>query len=147
MQIEDRWRRPVFLPPAPIQWLSRSATRTRSSACSGFPARDGWGEPIEVYLRRDELPAEQVVVIRSPGRDGVFDSDCYTVGPFDGEDADQDIVWADGFFMRWPEGSAGLSNGDTFPDSTDRGDPGSLAPSPGAPGARDAVDPKESPSR
>jgi hypothetical protein len=24
-------------------------------------------------------------------------------GPFDPTDRDQDIVWADGFFVRWPQ--------------------------------------------
>lgn len=77
------------------------------------PARDGWGESLEVYLEREDFSADPLIVIRSPGRDGAFDGDCYTVGPFDAEDADQDIVWADGFFLRWPEGSAGMTNYDT----------------------------------
>lgn len=39
---------------------------------------------------------------RSPGRDGEFSGDTYTVSQFPGGSYDGDIVWADGFFARWP---------------------------------------------
>lgn len=107
------------------------------------PARDGWDEPLEVYLRRDELYAESVVVIRSPGRDGVFDGDCYTVGSFDPEDADQDIVWADGFFMRWPAKSSSLMHGDAWPGGPDPDDPGATAPPPGEPSPTAGAEPRD----
>jgi hypothetical protein len=42
------------------------------------------------------------MLIRSQGRDKDFDSDEYTVTSFDSTDYDQDIVWADGFMVRWP---------------------------------------------
>ena len=38
----------------------------------------------------------------SSGRDKTFTT-TYTTGPFDPTDYDQDIVWADGFFVRWPQ--------------------------------------------
>ena len=41
--------------------------------------------------------------IRSPGRDGKYSATEYSVTPFDPVDFDEDIVWADGFFVRWPQ--------------------------------------------
>jgi len=110
------------------------------------PARDGWGEPLEVYLEQENFLAEPLIVIRSPGRDGSFDGDCYTVGPFDAEDADQDIVWADGYFMRWPDGAKSLASGDTAPGGADTVDPEGSDSSTPAPAESDAEDPGRPPS-
>ncbi|MFP5288928.1 MAG: hypothetical protein ACLGI9_24540, partial [Thermoanaerobaculia bacterium] len=65
--------------------------------------KDGWGHPYEYYLNVENPLAPQVMGIRSPGRDGEFSAVSYTVGPFDPYDFDEDIVWADGFFVRWPQ--------------------------------------------
>ena len=67
------------------------------------PEKDGWGNPYEYYLNVENPLAEQVMGIRSPGRDGRFSADRYTVTSFEPNDFDQDIVWADGFFVRWPQ--------------------------------------------
>lgn len=67
------------------------------------PETDGWGNPYEFYLNTANPMAPQVMGIRSPGRDGRFSAASYTVGPFDPDDFDEDIVWADGFFVRWPQ--------------------------------------------
>lgn len=77
------------------------------------PTRDGWDEPIEFYVRLDDLNAAQVIAIRSAGSDGEFEGDCYTVGPFDPAESGNDIVWADGFFIRWPENSKRVSPHET----------------------------------
>ena len=47
--------------------------------------------------------AKQVMYVRSWGRDKVASSASYSVNSFDPTDYDQDIVWADGFFVRWPQ--------------------------------------------
>ena len=69
------------------------------------PEFDGWGHPFEFY-KNDNLLANTVMLIRSPGRDGVFTeangSTMYTVEPFEFSNYDEDIVWADGYFIRWP---------------------------------------------
>lgn len=65
------------------------------------PERDAWGHPYEFALSSD-LMAENVLGLRSPGSDGRFDTDDYEVGAFDMHDADRDIVWCDGYFVRWP---------------------------------------------
>jgi len=43
------------------------------------------------------------MAIRSAGSDKTFSSDIYKVGGFAPVDSSQDIVWMDGFFVRWPE--------------------------------------------
>lgn len=67
------------------------------------PVTDGWGNPFEYYLNTANPMAPQVMGIRSPGRDGKFSAASYTVGPFDPDELDEDIVWTDGFFVRWPQ--------------------------------------------
>jgi hypothetical protein len=66
------------------------------------PEVDGWGRPFEVYLRRTDVMTQRVVAIRSAGANGVFEGDRYPVGPIGAQDAADDIVWADGLFVRWP---------------------------------------------
>ncbi len=66
------------------------------------PNLDRWGNPWEFYFSGN-LQGPEVFVVRSPGRDGVFDGTTYQVGPFVATDYDQDIVWADGNLARWPE--------------------------------------------
>jgi len=67
-----------------------------------IPERDPWGYPYEFFLNRNLLGAN-VLAIRSAGGDGEFATGPYAVGGFDADDLDQDIVWVDGYFVRWPE--------------------------------------------
>lgn len=67
------------------------------------PKTDAWGHPYEVRLNVKNLTAEKVMSIRSPGRDGKYSGDVYPNAGFKATDYDQDIVWADGFFLRFPE--------------------------------------------
>jgi protein kinase-like protein len=67
-----------------------------------IPEMDGWSYPYEFYLNASSLTKE-TMSIRSAGRDGVFDGSSYVVGYFDHESFDEDIVWSDGFFVRWPQ--------------------------------------------
>jgi hypothetical protein len=69
-----------------------------------IPEMDGWGYSYELYLNTNSL-AEEIVSVRSAGRDGVFAGSSYVVGAFDPESFDEDIVWSDGFFIRWPQES------------------------------------------
>ena len=68
-----------------------------------LPKTDGWGHPYEYYLNVKDPMAQQVMMIRSPGRDGKFSGARYDVGAFEPGDLDQDIVWADGYFVHWPQ--------------------------------------------
>ncbi len=71
------------------------------------PRTDGWGHPYEFRVAWDDPMATHVYLIRSPGRDGKFADAKYEGGSFEPDDFDQDIVWADGFFIRWPRPRGG----------------------------------------
>lgn len=73
---------------------------------AAIPETDAWGNPLEVRLNTDNLMAKTVMSIRSPGRKGYYAGDVYKIEGFDPTDFDQDIVWTDGFFVRWPESGA-----------------------------------------
>ena len=69
------------------------------------PQRDGWETDYYFGLNYD-LVQSSVMVICSAGRGGTTAQDCtstWTVGPFIATDYDQDIVWADGYFVAWPK--------------------------------------------
>jgi hypothetical protein len=68
------------------------------------PARDAWGNRLEFCLRTSGSPATSYVLgVRSAGPDGAFEGATYSPGPFPALQLQYDIVWLDGFFMRWPE--------------------------------------------
>ena len=67
------------------------------------PEKDGWKNDYEYYLNTANVLAKTVMAIRAGGRDGYVSGTQYTVVGFDPTDYDQDIVWADGFFVRWPQ--------------------------------------------
>ena len=68
--------------------------------------QDGWKHTYDYYLQTGTaVLGKQVMLIRSRGRDGTADSTSYTVTSFDPTDYDRDIVWADGFMVRWPQKS------------------------------------------
>jgi prepilin-type N-terminal cleavage/methylation domain-containing protein len=67
------------------------------------PEKDGWKKDYEYYLNTADVLAKTVMAVRAGGRDGSFSTSNYTVVGFDPTDYDQDIVWSDGFFVRWPQ--------------------------------------------
>jgi hypothetical protein len=73
------------------------------------PEMDGWGRPYDFRLNTVDPLGQHVMAVRSPGRDGTFEGDLYTVGSFDPDHFDEDIAWADGAFVRRPEAVTGLS--------------------------------------
>jgi prepilin-type N-terminal cleavage/methylation domain-containing protein len=66
------------------------------------PERDGWKQPYYFALN-DDFTVRTIILMGSSGQggDGSLE-DSYTPGAFDPTDYTQDIVWADGFFVRWP---------------------------------------------
>jgi prepilin-type N-terminal cleavage/methylation domain-containing protein len=68
-----------------------------------LPTLDGWKTAFDYYLNTGNPLAKNVMAIRSKGRDKTASSASYTVTSFEPTDYDQDIVWADGFFCRWPQ--------------------------------------------
>jgi hypothetical protein len=67
-----------------------------------IPERDGWGHPYEYRLNVADPMSRHPLAIRSPGRDGVFSASTYSIEGFDAASFDEDITWADGYFIRWP---------------------------------------------
>lgn len=70
---------------------------------ASVPKTDAWGHPYEYFMDLKNPLNKQVLAIRSPGRDGKFSSTTYPVGEFTPSSYDEDMVWADGFFVRWPQ--------------------------------------------
>lgn len=68
-----------------------------------IPLRDAWKNDYEYRLDQADPTGSETMAIRCRGRNGTFDGASYTVGSFQPTDYDQDIVWADGQFVRWPE--------------------------------------------
>jgi prepilin-type N-terminal cleavage/methylation domain-containing protein len=68
-----------------------------------IPDKDGWKEDYHYFLETTSVLQAQVMAIGSGGRGGTFAGGTYTVTGFDPTDYEQDIVWADGFFVRWPQ--------------------------------------------
>ena len=71
------------------------------------PTNDGWGNAFD-YRWSTNVLSSQVIGICSEGRDGGTSSGCtgtYTMGPFNATKYDEDIVWADGFFIQYPAGA------------------------------------------
>jgi type IV pilus assembly protein PilA len=67
------------------------------------PDKDGWKNTYSFWMNTANVLAQTVLAVRSTGRDNKTSADKYTVAGFDPTDYDQDIVWADGFFVRWPQ--------------------------------------------
>jgi type IV pilus assembly protein PilA len=68
-----------------------------------IPIKDGWKSPYDYYMNVVNPHSRNVLAIRSRGRDSQGDTDNYTVTGFEPTDYDRDVVWADGFMVRWPE--------------------------------------------
>lgn len=71
------------------------------------PELDGWKNTYD-YGRATNLLDAQVMIICSRGRDNEYEgTTClgdWTVGSYIATDYDNDIVWADGFFVNGPGG-------------------------------------------
>jgi prepilin-type N-terminal cleavage/methylation domain-containing protein len=69
-----------------------------------IPQKDAWGNNYE-YGGTDDPNDPVPVGVRSTGSEGQFQSsEEYTPGAFIATDFVQDIVWAGGYFVRWPAG-------------------------------------------
>jgi type II secretion system protein G len=84
-------------------YVSEDMYYTRS-----VPSHDGWARRFEYRWSGDPSTAT-VIGIRSFGRDGAEGPNGsggnYHMGPFLASDYTQDIVWADGFFITYPNGA------------------------------------------
>ncbi|HEX6203894.1 MAG TPA: hypothetical protein VF100_12890 [Thermoanaerobaculia bacterium] len=67
------------------------------------PEEDSWGRPLQFCLDRRLNAASQQYGVRSAGNDGDWENDPYRVGGFPETRLTSDLVWMDGYFVRWPE--------------------------------------------
>ncbi len=69
------------------------------------PQFDGWKYALR-FGQAASLSAASVLIVCASGADGtLLGGDCtkdYEVGAFVATDFDHDIVWGDGYFIRWP---------------------------------------------
>lgn len=77
------------------------------------PMNDGWGRPLRYECWNGEPGAETCAhfALASAGRDGEWEyaslRDYAPPEPFSANDYDRDIVYGDGFFIRWPQAPDG----------------------------------------
>ncbi len=71
-----------------------------------IPARDAWGSQLTFYMNTSLLTDSQLLLCAA-ARDDNYETCDGTkdipIGPFVATNFDQDIVWADGFLVRWPD--------------------------------------------
>lgn len=67
------------------------------------PERDPWGNPYLYFLDEEDPHGPDVALCASGGEDGNVEGGSYTIGPIPPTDFTQDLIWADGDFIRWPE--------------------------------------------
>ena len=69
------------------------------------PQFDSWGHSF-FFGQSVNLQSSNALIICSGGRDGELEDDCagvtHSVGPFVATDYTQDTIWADGYFVKWP---------------------------------------------
>ena len=72
---------------------------------NSVPEIDGWGSPFEFYVDLADLVGTETLAIRSAGRDETVSGNLYSPGSFPVGDDDEDLVWADAVFVRFPVGA------------------------------------------
>jgi prepilin-type N-terminal cleavage/methylation domain-containing protein len=75
-----------------------------------LPQRDGWKHPFAYSLNTGNPLARNVMAVFSGGRDSDVDGTSWpssvaptTSGAYDPDLYDNDVLWADGYFVVWPE--------------------------------------------
>jgi prepilin-type N-terminal cleavage/methylation domain-containing protein len=72
------------------------------------PEKDGWKAAFAYYLKISDPLAANVMAVASGGRDTTI-STTVSSGAFNPTDYDQDIIWADGYFVKWPQNLGGTA--------------------------------------
>jgi prepilin-type N-terminal cleavage/methylation domain-containing protein len=72
------------------------------------PEKDGWKHLYKYWIDTTANTTNHAFAIASGGAD-TCSCGTYTVGAFDPTDYNQDIAWADGYFVRWPQNLGGSS--------------------------------------
>jgi prepilin-type N-terminal cleavage/methylation domain-containing protein len=102
----------TYVLPATVTYAELTGTDKKVAIqpqyIQNLPENDGW-KTAYVWHRQPttNLLATNVMAIVSYGRNKTVNlgTGTITVGEFTPTDYDQDIVWADGYFVRWPSGA------------------------------------------
>jgi type II secretion system protein G len=86
-----------------VSTVSDVADQLVSQYVQDVPSIDGWKGSYFYRLDTTNPLNAQVMAIASGGRDKSTPGGQYSVSAFDPTDYNQDIVWADGYFARWPQ--------------------------------------------
>jgi len=79
-----------------------------------LPVKDRWGTRLEILGAPENLFGREQLALRSAGPNGRFDGDRVPIGGWHPGDGNDDIVWVDGAFQRWPVAAspeAGVESG------------------------------------
>ena len=98
---------------APFDWSRCPAIAHRELAAllvpryaETLPEVDPWGRPYDLCLDREGSASTYRIGVRTAGSDKRVDDGSYLGGPFTPDRTTEDVVWIDGFFVRWPEKDA-----------------------------------------
>lgn len=86
-----------------VSTVTEIAAQLVSQYVQDVPSIDGWKGSYFYRLDTGNPLNAQVMAIASGGRDKSTPGGTYSVSAFDPTDYNQDIVWADGYFARWPQ--------------------------------------------
>ena len=86
-----------------VSTVTEIAAQLVSQYVQDVPSIDGWKGSYFYRLDTGNPLNAQVMAIASGGRDKSTPGGSYSVSAFDPTDYNQDIVWADGYFARWPQ--------------------------------------------
>ncbi len=98
------WSRKPMVPLDGAKLHALLAPKEGTVYLEKIPALDGWGHPLEVVGTPENLFGPESIALRSAGPNGRFEGPDYVIGAISPGDASDDLVWADGFFLRWPGG-------------------------------------------
>jgi prepilin-type N-terminal cleavage/methylation domain-containing protein len=93
--------------PFPAGYMEVTANELRGLLVTQYvqeiPERDGWKNYFDFYINTESPLARRVMAIHSYGRDNEAEAGPFSVSGFDPTDYDRDIIWTDGYFVRWPQ--------------------------------------------
>jgi general secretion pathway protein G len=94
-----------FTMPAASISYGQFTTLLSPTYMRNIPSMDGWGYALQFATDQPIGGATGAAeyAIRSPGRDGQYSGTTYTAGPTTSFDCD--IVYSNGAFVVWPEGT------------------------------------------
>jgi hypothetical protein len=89
----------IFGSDCPLATHAQVAAALVPTYIDEVPEKDAWGNPYQFLLDLER----GLIGMRSPGQDGKYERDAYSSSKFPPAELDRDLVWRNGFFVRWPQ--------------------------------------------